>query len=329
MNSRSGVGPIDIGRVVDSEAGSNRSLEQAPCPAFGEAEPGSLLDRLDHAHADRQAEQESRAASAREDRMRRAPACEPDPYPDESATDPEPAEVAAKRAENRAVWEAAAWEHIRKQQACGAARVRRIDYDPQRGVYTGQRRRGDSGLETPRIIARSKRRLQYAGIPANSSAAQARFHRPQAHAQREHRPAPRRAARSSRAGPDGELSDGEPPQRARRGELRHISAVLADVDYGGFLSEDVREAAAHIVEAWPAGLSPAAFDVAVFPWTFGLRSDDASAAKLRIAAALPEALQRSLHNGIPIVHFSLAPSAAADLRGADRQASAGPEGGVA
>jgi hypothetical protein len=122
-------------------------------------------------------------------------------------------------------------QYVCNQASRGTMRTRLIDYDPATGEWTAQRLRGAAALEAPRVVARSASFIRPAPVLSPRPVTRAR-----SRGRREHRAGHRRTSTASRAGPDG-LGGDQPPQPARRGELRPI---------------------AHVIEGWLAGsASPA------------------------------------------------------------------------
>ncbi len=96
-----------------------------------------------------------------------------------------------------------------------------LDFNNRAGTYVSRVRQRDDQWSARRIVAVSRLR------PSGAVPGAQNVNPPPA--RHESRPSHRRAANSSRAGPDDGLDDGEPsPQHNRRGELRHVSLVIGD-----------------------------------------------------------------------------------------------------
>jgi hypothetical protein len=284
---------------------TEQSSRDPQLPEFGKAEPGSVLDQLDHLHADLEAARESRAASRRADLEARALAFlrgEPEPFPaDEGAAtdglvgveplDPDELDLgtfsgirAARRAgllpdrfnQTREEFD----EQVRAYQAERFAELhsgqrqprvtRRIDFDPRSRAYTTQTRRGGS-WSTPRIVTFACRRVPRTSLPSARSRA--------SRCRRSHT-AVRGSSRQRSRAPSGDNAGSEPgPDPEGSGEF--------------FIDDEVLHAAAHVEAVFGDQVSRRQFHLAVEPLVGDLDPRLVGDAKDRIFMALPTDLRRS------------------------------------
>jgi hypothetical protein len=100
-------------------------------------------------------------------------------------------------------------------------------------------------------------------------------------ARREARPGHRAAASSCGGGSDDGDGDGgsDPP---------------GEGNDEPFADDEARQVAAHVAELYPDGLTKTQFNVAVWPFLFGLDSDEVRDARQRIYAELPDRLRMAI-----------------------------------
>lgn len=314
--------------------GTSKSRRTDTPPAFGDAEPGSVLGQLDHWRAARAVDRNACAATRREILERRALASlrgAPDPHPHATPSgaaprltpveEPEPGTVAwtiwaaAKSPQQPEYYqrETAAYEAARFEELVSGkvqpSTTRRIDYDEQAGAFTSRRRTRGGSWSTPTVIASCEQRpCRLSKSAAGGPRGRARG--PRGATRRRNTHSHRSSASRSRA-PSSDSDGSEPGPGPDR--------------LGGepFAAAEAEHAARQIASVWDS-LTPARFEIATSPFLFGLEGEQLVQAKRRVFLALPDRLQRSLYHAIRVGHATWMPPGA----DRDRPLRCDQDGGV-